>query len=164
MGLRDAAASIPAKPIIGIALAVTLATAGWHGWTLHGVCTHRAALSDGMRVWASDALAKQSSGQTIETATDFDWDVLRISQGSKGPLSGQNCPFGWHWDNALRTSMAEAGQLTLIGFFKSDRLVEIVDFDRAWAQFETDGKAVERRHAIFEADPGSGMLRLSDAK
>lgn len=161
MGLRDAAASVPAKPIIAAALGITILVAGWHGWTVREFCTKRAALSGDLQAWAADAIAGFGAEFKLESATGFDWDEVQISQGVANPGIGQNCPLGWHWDNAQRTSMAEAGELTLLGFVSRGRLVAIADFDRSWAVFETDGEAIPRRKAVFVNVPGSTTLQLA---
>ncbi|VAW12993.1 hypothetical protein MNBD_ALPHA09-1789 [hydrothermal vent metagenome] len=162
MGLRDAAASVPAKPIIAVVLGVTFLAAGWNGWTVYSFCTQRGALSSSLQVWADKAIAGFGTEFKLETATDFEWDQVRISQKVANPGTGQNCPFGLHWNNEKRAQMARAGELTLFGFLNKDRLVEIVDFDRAWADFETDGEAISREEARFVNVPGTLTLRRAN--
>ncbi len=162
MGIRDALASVPAKPVIAAALGMTVLAAGWHGWKVRDICTRRAERSEALHDWTKAIFAGSGAGSSLNSITEFEWDQLRISQGEENLGPGRDCPFGWHWSNAERSQMAKKGNLTLIGFFKQDRLVVIADFDRRWAQFETGKEPIARQQAIFERATGKNTLRLSN--
>jgi len=161
MGLRDAAAAVPAKPIIATVLIVTIAVAAWRGWTVRDFCLARAAQTSSLQAWAKEVIAGFGAEFRLEAATDFDWDEVRISQGVAQPGTGQNCPFGWHWNNDKRAELAKAGDLTLIGFFNLGRFVAVADFDRRWAEFKTDGEPIPRENAVFVNIPGTDALQMA---
>ncbi len=163
MGIRDALSSVPAKPIIAAVIGFTVIAASWHGWNVSGICGTRSDLSTALQDWASEAVSGAGIGYPLEFTADFEWDQVRISQGREIPVASQHCPFGWHWSNAERADMAKAGNLTQIGFFKDGWLVGVVDFDRRWADFDTEGGIIDRAQAVFVADPGSNLLRLANS-
>ncbi len=162
MGIRDALASAPAKPVIATAIGMTILVAGWHGWNVRDICTRRANLSEALHDWTKSVFASSGGGSRLDSITEFDWDQIRISQGKESLGPGRSCPFVWHWSNTARSQMAQKGHLTLIGFFKDDRLVQIADFDRRWAQFDTGEEPIARQRAIFKHVTNTNMLRVSD--
>jgi len=163
MGLREAASAVPAKPIIATVLGITIAVALWRGYTIRDFCLARAAQTSSLQAWAKQAITGFGAEFKLEAATDFDWDEVRISQGVDQPGTGQNCPFGWHWNNEKRAQLAATGDLTLIGFFNLGRFVAVADFDRSWADFKTDGEAISRENAVFVNIPGTDALQKPSA-
>ncbi len=163
MGIRDAFSSVPAKPIIAATIGFTVLAASWHGWSVSGICSTRSDLSTALQDWANEVVSGVGIGYPLEFQANFEWDQVRISQGSETPIASQNCPFGWHWSNEERAEMADAGNLTEIGFFKDGWLVGVVDFDRRWADFDTEGGIIDRDQAVFVAAPGSNFLQLSNS-
>ncbi|MGO1119185.1 hypothetical protein ACTL6U_10785 [Rhodovibrionaceae bacterium A322] len=162
MGFRDAVSAVPAKPIMAFAVAITAMAAAWHGWTLHSICTGRADLTAALESWAKEAKANPTQAFDLEGVTDKEWTQIRISQGLTTLGPSQNCPFDWHWSNQEREAMAQAGNLTLIGFFNQDRLIEIADFDRQWARFATDDQPIDRQDARFKVTQNNpAQLELS---
>ena len=156
MSLRDAVNQVPAKPIIAVVAVVTVVAALWHGLTLRGVCTHRAALTDKVQNWAQEALKSGDGEVRLVDATPFAWDEVRIAHPTliTQPTGGQtprnvNCPFGWYWSDDKRHQMAARGELTLLGFIKDQRLIEIVEIDRKLADIPS-GK-YSRENAVFNA-------------
>lgn len=158
MSIRDVINTVPAKPIITTAVALTIVAAVWHGVNTYRTCTARAHLTAGLHGWAERTLAGDAAVRLDSTAK-FAWDEVRISQGLQEPPPAPNCPFGWHWSNAERQAMARAGNLTAIGFFKGGRVVEIADFDRRRAQFDVTGEAIRRTEASFRRGAGRQTLR-----
>lgn len=159
MGFKDAVSAVPAKPIIAVAIGVTILGALWRGWAIYDFCDQRAAMTSKLQTWADGVIAGVGKDFELADVTGFDWDEVRISQGVTDIGTGQNCPFGWHWNNEKRTAMAKAGDLTLIGFFNEGRFVGMADFDRSWAIFDTDGSAISRKDAVFVNVQGTDTLR-----
>lgn len=160
MGFRDAVSSVPAKPIVAIGLGLTVIAAAWHGVTLRSACLARAELSAGLHKWAQHALANPGIAAPLARAAPFAWDDVRIAQGGHDLGAVPSCPFGWHWSNDQRRTMANEGNLTLIGFFAGGKLVAIADFDRRWARFDVADKPIARARARFVSS-GDGLLALA---
>jgi len=157
MSIRDALGAVPAKPIILTVVLFTAVAAAWHGWTLKTVCTHRAELTASLQGWASAALQRRAANAALATATNFEWDEVRIAHPKEIDPRSQNCPFDWHWSNEKLSALAKSGNLTLFGFVKDGSIVEIVDFDRENAQFDVTTKPISRESAVFRA---SGRAKL----
>jgi hypothetical protein len=152
MGIRDAFNAVPAKPIILTAMIFTIAAAGWHGWNLNSVCNHRAKLTNDIHRWAETALRVPGTIVRLASATQFEWDEVRIAHPRKINTKAQNCPFGWHWSNDTRLTLMTSGNLTLLGFIKNGKLIEIVDVDRRKAKFEAGPDAILRANAVFKSN------------
>lgn len=151
MGLRDVVNAVPAKPIISIAVGLTVLAATWHGWTLYSVCSKRSALTHALHDWAQKVVDAGPAGMRLDKITGFTWDQVRIAQNTLTPGQAPNCPFGWHLSNTERAAMAKAGDLTLIGFAAGGKLVEIADFDATKAQFDVGEEPIDRDRAVFRA-------------
>lgn len=163
MGVRDIKAAInavPAKPIIATALTVTLLAAGWHGYTLHRICTSRADLSASLKQWTEGVLQARVA-TPLTQAVGSDWDEVRIATAAQAPANAISCPFGWHWSNEERAAVAKDGHLTMFGFFKDARLLEVADFDSRWARFDVSDDAIPRDKAVFEASSTGNALQLT---
>ena len=163
MGVRDIKAAInavPAKPIIATAIAVTLLAAGWHGYTLHRICTSRADLTTSLKQWAEGVLQAKAASPLSE-ATGDDWDEVRIAASAPAPANATSCPFGWHWTNDERAAVAKDGPLTMFGFFRDGKLLEVADFDSRWARFDVSGDPIPRDKAVFTASTTGNALQLT---
>jgi hypothetical protein len=159
MSIRDAVNAVPAKPIIATAVIATVLAASWHGYNLHRICTHRADLTSSLKSWAANAVASGTPSK-LSDAISPDWDNLRIVATASAPANSTNCPFEWHWSTKKRQSMARDGHLSLLGFFRANKLLEIVDFDSRWARFDVSGDPITRDQAVFVRGTSQKTLQL----
>lgn len=148
MGIKDAIASVPIRPVMTVAVCMTVAVAAWHWGSVYNLCTDRADLSRSLKDWSQAALTS-GTPTALDKATGFDWEHVRFAQGIPKPARSQNCPFDWHWNNDTREDMARLGNLTQIGFFKGKGIVAVADFDRRWARFATGEGPIARKDAVF---------------
>lgn len=160
MGIRDAMAAVPAKPILVAAVIITVGAAAWNMWSVHKVCTGRAALTKSLHDWSQAAL---TGGKPVrlDQATGFEWQHVRFLENAPNQAATVDCPMGWHWSNDERETLAKAGNLTQIGFFRNKHLIEMADFDGRWARFKAGTEAIPRDAAIFSGSTSSKTLTLA---
>lgn len=156
MTIRDALSSVPAKPIIASALVFTVIAASWHGFNVRRTCIHRATLTQQLQNWANSVPTNHSV--RLDKAMDSGWDEMRIFPQATKPSASQNCPFGWHWNNDTRQEMVNRGHLGLMGFFKNNRLIEIIDFDNQKVRFEIGETPLPHANAFFKKNANQKLV------
>jgi hypothetical protein len=159
MGFKEAVSAVPAKPIVATALVATVLAAAWHGYSLHSFCASRAVLTSSLKTWAEGAIVARSP-VALDQANPAEWDEVRIATNVAPPANATSCPFGWHWSNDERAAIAADSHLTMLGFFKDGKLVEVADFDNRWATFDVSGDPIPRDKAMFVVSSNGNALQL----
>lgn len=166
MRIQEALRALPTKPGVTIAIIIIIAVLGWQGYSLRESCTAQAEMMARLTAEIEAAsLAGEAARATIDLSevTPFTWDEVRIVQNYRPTTPSLDCPFGWHWSEETRNSLAAEGLLTVLAFFRDGGFVGFMDYSGELAVFDTDGERLSRAQAKFHAQaPGQdgGPYRL----
>ncbi len=160
MSIQTALRSLPSKPVLFIAPAIIAAVLCWRYYDVYRVCTHRAG-----HMASLDKALDQAVGEgkpfVFENVFRSDWDAVRVFQSYRPDTKSFHCPFGWHYSEDERDSLARRGGLTVIAFYKDKALIDFADYPSAKARFSINDEPVRREgvaFAVTQADGYTGYL------
>jgi hypothetical protein len=164
--IRAVLNQLPSWPGLAIALLLVSGLVGWHYTNAHRTCTALKADREQLRAKIAEAAASPERILDFGAAVPGEWDEMRIAQAHRF-AEGQrpyDCPFGWDLTAKEREELAQAGNYTLIGFFRRGRFERYIEFRADWARFEPAPEKLARDAARFRIDPvqtnGTYRLRL----
>lgn len=150
VNIKGALSSLPSKPALFIAPGIICVVLGLHYSQVYNTCQKQTRL----RAQLMDKIgaAAGRSQFRLDQAIPFNWNIVRITQGYKPEKHAINCPFGWGWAEEKRRELADASQITILGFFMGNLFRGFVELDGGKIHFVGTEKPIGIGNAVFDVD------------